>query len=70
MATLSPRRFQLLKLLMEADAEISKEGLCDKMGGAGTVYALEKAIQRLREDLGPNEAKRIQTTETGYRLIG
>ncbi|MBI5201885.1 MAG: response regulator transcription factor [Elusimicrobia bacterium] len=69
-ATLSPRRFQLLKLLMDADGEISKEALCDKMGGAGTVYALEKAIQRLREDLGPAEAKRIQTTETGYRLIG
>ena len=69
LATLSSRRFQLMRILLEADGELTKEDICRKMGGAGTVYALEKAIQRLREDLGPGEAKRIQTTETGYRLI-
>ncbi|MBI4422124.1 MAG: response regulator transcription factor [Elusimicrobia bacterium] len=69
-ATLPSRRFQLLQTLMEASGELSKEELCQLMGGAGTVFALEKAIQRLREDLGPEESKRIQTTETGYRLIG
>lgn len=68
-ATLAPRRFQLLRVLLEADGELSKEAICAKLGGAGTVFALEKAIQRLREDLGPTESKRIQTTETGYRLI-
>ena len=68
-ATLPSRRFQLLRALMEADGEVEKEALRQKMGGAGTIYALEKAIQRLREDLGPDEAKRIQTTESGYKLI-
>lgn len=68
-AELSPKRFQLFRILLEADGELAKDELCRKLGGAGTVAALEKAIQRLREDLGPAEAKRIQTTETGYRLI-
>ncbi|MCX5787496.1 MAG: response regulator transcription factor [Elusimicrobia bacterium] len=68
-ATLPSRRFDLFRLLLEADGELTKEALCEKLGGTGTVYALEKAIQRLREDLGPLEAKRIQTTPAGYRLI-
>ena len=68
-ATLPSRRFDLFRLLLEADGEMTKQALCDKLGGAGTVYALEKAIQRLREDLGPVEAKRIQTTPSGYRMI-
>jgi DNA-binding response OmpR family regulator len=68
-ATLPARRFQLLRVLLEAEGDLSKEDICAKLGGAGTVYALEKAIQRLREDLGSAESKRIQTTESGYRLI-
>ena len=34
------------------------------------VGALEKTIQRLRDDLGPEGARRIQTTAEGYELIG
>jgi DNA-binding response OmpR family regulator len=69
-ATLPIRRFQLLKLLMDADGEVSKEALVKQLGGETTVHAVEKAIQRLREDFGSHESKRIQTTEHGYQLIG
>jgi DNA-binding winged helix-turn-helix (wHTH) protein len=38
-------------------------------GGEGSDSALEKTIQRLREDFGP-EGQRIQTVAEGYELVG
>lgn len=70
-ATLPPKRFRLLKLLMEVPGPVPrgrlKEGLWER---AVSDNALEKAIQRLREDLGPGESRRIQTTLEGYELVG
>ncbi len=69
-ATLSVKRFELLKALMEQDGEIKKDELLSKISdGESSMFALEKTIQRLREDLG-TESRRIQTTFGGYELIG
>lgn len=69
-ATLSPTKAALLKLLIEASGEVKREAILRAVWGKGArVSALEKAVQRLRDDLGP-ESRRIQTTPRGYRLIG
>lgn len=70
-ATLPPMRSEVLRLLLEAPGAVTREKLLREVWGAdGSVAALEKTIQRLREDLGPEDARRIQTTEAGYELIG
>ncbi len=60
----------VLRLMIEAKGPVRREKLIAAawrrpVSGA----ALDKAIQRLREDLGP-EARRIQTSADGYELIG
>lgn len=68
--TISRTRVELLKLLIAAKGGVKKEKLLSSIWGTkGTVAALEKTIQRLRQDL-KDEAKRIQTTSEGYELIG
>ncbi|HVE13782.1 MAG TPA: response regulator transcription factor [Elusimicrobiota bacterium] len=70
-ATLAPRRFLLLQALMESPGSVSREKLKEKVWGKAIAdNALEKAVQRLREDLGPSESRRIQTTLDGYELVG
>lgn len=70
LATLSPHKAELLKLLMDSEGPVKREKLIHALWGAGEhVSALEKTIQRLREDFGP-EGHRIQTTQDGYELIG
>ncbi|MFA5139089.1 MAG: response regulator transcription factor [Elusimicrobiota bacterium] len=70
-ATLAPKRFEVLFSLVQAQGEVRCEELLKKIWGlGGTKNDLEKAVQRLREDLGPGESHRIKTTPNGYELIG
>ncbi|MDD5657852.1 MAG: response regulator transcription factor [Elusimicrobia bacterium] len=70
-ATLAPTRASVLKMLLEAKGPVKREKLLQAVWGSNEhVSALEKTIQRLREDLGPEGGKRIQTTEDGYELVG
>ena len=69
-ATLSPTKAELLKLLIEAKGSVKRERLIQSVWGKdGSVGSLEKTVQRLREDLGEH-AQRLQTTADGYELIG
>lgn len=69
-ATLSPTRSDVLKLLIEAKGAVKRDKLLHTVwGNGGSQSALEKTIQRLREDLG-SDAQRIQTTSEGYELVG
>jgi DNA-binding response OmpR family regulator len=68
-ANLSPRRFEVLFLLMQQKGEVSRESLLRKIWGvSGKKNDLEKAIQRLRQDLG-SEAYRLRTTRNGYEWV-
>lgn len=70
-ATLPPKRFELLALLAEAPGEVPREELMRRLwNGGGEDNVLEKAVERLRRDLGPEEGARIRTTESGYELDG
>ncbi|MFA6003780.1 MAG: response regulator transcription factor [Elusimicrobiota bacterium] len=70
-ATLAPTRAAVLKELLEAKGAVKRDRLIQAVWGQGDhASALEKTIQRLREDLGPDGARRIQTTEDGYEIIG
>ncbi|MBI3298888.1 MAG: response regulator transcription factor [Elusimicrobia bacterium] len=68
-ATLPPSRFELLAALASADGPLAKEELLTRVwrGRAGPA-ALEKAISRLREDLG-DQAFRLKTTPGGYEFV-
>ena len=69
--TLAPTRADVLRVLIEAEGAVPRETILKEVWGAdGSVAALEKTIQRLREDLGADGAKRLQTTAEGYELIG
>lgn len=69
-ATLSPTKAGVLLALLEAKGSVKREKLFHAVWGEeGTASALEKTIQRLREDLGA-EGHRIQTTAEGYELVG
>lgn len=69
-ANLPSRRFETLFLLMQTNAEVPWKELVQKIWGPqGAKNDLEKAIQRLRADLGP-EKHRIRTTRRGYELTG
>jgi DNA-binding response OmpR family regulator len=70
-ATLPHKRAELLKALIEAKGGVKREKLVAALWGPeGSINVLEKTVQRLREDLGPTAADRIQTTPDGYELIG
>lgn len=70
-ATLSPTKADVLRVLIEARGAVKREKLLQNVwGGEASSSALEKTIQRLREDLGPGNGQRIQTTPDGYELIG
>lgn len=67
-ATLAPKRFEVLFHLLQNDGELAWSELLRKIWGRdGTKNDLEKTVQRLREDLGP-EAYRLSTTRDGYKL--
>ena len=69
-ATLSPMKASVLQLLLEAKGAVKREKLLQAVWGAeGSIPALEKTIQRLREDLG-DEGRRLQTTAEGYEIVG
>jgi DNA-binding response OmpR family regulator len=69
-ANLAPKRFEVLYHLMQTRGEVTWQELVDKIWGKdGTKNDLEKTVQRLREDLGP-EAYLLSTTRNGYQLIG
>ncbi|PIR17716.1 MAG: hypothetical protein COV48_08355 [Elusimicrobia bacterium CG11_big_fil_rev_8_21_14_0_20_64_6] len=69
-ATLSPMKAQVLALLLGAKGPVKREKLLQAVwGDANSVPALEKTIQRLREDLGA-EGRRLQTTPEGYEIVG
>jgi two-component system phosphate regulon response regulator PhoB len=69
-ATLSPVKAEVLRALIESKGALKREALRKAVWGSeGSDAALEKTIQRLREDLGEH-AKRLQTTAEGYELIG
>lgn len=69
-ATLPPKIFALLQILMEAEGPVRREPLLRKVWGPDAEeHVLAKAIQRLRAELGP-EGRRVQTVEDGYELIG
>lgn len=68
-ATLSPVKASLLRLLIEAKGPVRREKLQGALRDGGTPSALEKAVSRLREDFGA-EGRRIQTSPDGYELIG
>lgn len=68
-ATLTPVKANLLRLLIDARGPVKKEKLLVALRDGGSLAALEKAISRLREDLG-EEGRRIQTCPDGYELVG
>ena len=69
-ATLSPMKAKVLELLLQAKGAVKRETIMKAVwGDVGSVPALEKTIQRLREDLGA-EGRRLQTTSEGYEIIG
>lgn len=70
-ATLSPMKAELLKILLEAKGPVKRDKLLQAVWGSeGSPAALEKTVQRLREDLGPGGSQRLQTTTDGYELVG
>jgi len=70
-ATLSPKKARLVQLLLEAPGPVKRTRLLEKVWArASALNALEKTIQRLREDLGPREGLRLVTTNEGYELVG
>lgn len=70
-ATLPPTRAEVLRVLLEAAGSVKREKLIAQVwGDEGSVAALEKTIQRLREDLGTSQAQRLQTTAEGYEIVG
>lgn len=70
-ATLSPKRAKVLQLLLESKGPVKRVKLISAVWGEdGKDNLLEKTIQRLREDLGPEESQRLQTRASGYELIG
>lgn len=70
-ATLPPKRFELLAILAESPGEVRRDELMRRLWDGGAEdNALEKAVERLRRDLGPEEGERIRTTESGYELDG
>ncbi|MBI4061677.1 MAG: response regulator transcription factor [Elusimicrobia bacterium] len=69
-ATVSPMKARVLELLLSAKGPVKREKLLQAVwSDSRSVHALEKLIQRLREDLGAEE-RRLQTTSEGYELIG
>lgn len=69
-ATLSPMKAAVLQALLQSKGPVKREKLLQSVWGAeGNVPALEKTIQRLREDLGA-EGRRLQTTSEGYEIVG
>ncbi|MBI3552458.1 MAG: response regulator transcription factor [Elusimicrobia bacterium] len=71
-ATLAPKRFEIMLALVENRGEVSCAELLKRVWSddAESKNTLEKTIQRLREDLGSEGAARIQTTPLGYELVG
>jgi len=70
-ATLPPTRADLLGVLLAAPGPVNREKILQEVWhGEGSISALEKTIQRLRQDFGPKEARRLQTTEEGYEVLG
>ena len=68
-ATLAPKRFEVLYHLLQASGEVAWEELVHKVWGRdGTKNDLEKTIQRLRHDLGA-QAYRLSTTRRGYQIL-
>ena len=67
--TVSPLKAQLLRLLIESKGPVTRERLMTAWEGKASTAALEKMIQRLRADFGP-DARRIQTTPQGYEVLG
>lgn len=69
-ATLSPMKASVLQVLLETRGAVKREKLLQSVWGDKTsVTAMEKTIQRLREDLGA-EGRRLQTTAEGYEIVG
>lgn len=68
-ATLTPVKANILRLLIDAKGPVRKDKLLVALRDGGTPAALEKAVSRLREDLG-EDGRRIQTCSDGYELIG
>lgn len=69
-ATLSPMKASVLQLLLEAKGAVKRDKILQSVwGDSSSAAALEKTIQRLREDLGP-EGRRLQTTAEGYEIVG
>jgi DNA-binding response OmpR family regulator len=69
-ATLSPMKASLLQALLQAKGPVKREKLLSAVWGEqGSIPALEKTIQRLRDDLG-QDGRRLQTTAAGYELLG
>lgn len=69
-ATLSPMKASVLQVLLEAKGAVKREKLLQAVwGDKSSVPAMEKTIQRLREDLGA-EGRRLQTTAEGYEIVG
>lgn len=70
LATLSPMKASVLQILLGSKGPVKREKLLQAVWGEeGSVPALEKTIQRLREDLG-DEGRRLQTTAEGYEIVG
>ncbi|MDP3542005.1 MAG: response regulator transcription factor [Elusimicrobiota bacterium] len=69
-ATLSPMKASVLQVLLESKGPVKREKILHAVwDDPKAVPALEKTIQRLREDLGA-EGRRLQTTAEGYEIVG
>lgn len=68
-ASLPPKRFEVLFHLLQSEGEVPWESLLRKIWGReGSKNDLEKTVQRLRADLGA-EGYRLSTTRGGYQLV-
>lgn len=67
-ANIPPKRFEILFYLLQAKRGMSWRELRDRVWGAGGgKNDVQKAVQRLRRDLG-REGWRVRTIAGGYRL--
>lgn len=69
--TLTPKEAQVLQLLLDSKGAVPRARILQEVWGAdANDNILYKTIQRIREQLGPKEARRLQTHTDAYELIG
>lgn len=70
-ATLTPKEAEIIQILLESKGPVPRTRLIALVWGTeGNDNILYKTIQRIREHLGPDAARRLQTQADSYELLG